>query len=280
MILDLRRRRASRGVRHAHVDGPRLRRPPSLGEVGHCGGRSTRRRHGDGCSTASTSGVTTSMTISGPAVLLCMCRRGREGGRRHRPAQRHAADRHLQGVHRPEGVAVPARPHLRLIGDLMTSGRGGAEVLDDLGVRLPHPRGRLDGRAGTAFTLADGFGYVELGSPRPRRRRSGAGLSFFFDAHIDFFEEIAKFRAARRIWARWLRDLFGAQSRRRGGCASTPRRRVSPSRLSSQTSTSSAPASRRSPQCSAAPEPCTRTASTRPSHCPARGGRIGSAHSR
>ena len=40
------------------------------------------------------------------------------------------------------------------------------------------------------------------------------GLSFFFDAHIDFFEEIAKFRAARRIWARWLRDRFGAKTAR------------------------------------------------------------------
>src|SRR5260370_3079281 len=40
------------------------------------------------------------------------------------------------------------------------------------------------------------------------------GLSFFFDAHIDFFEEIAKFRAARRIWARWLRDVYGARTER------------------------------------------------------------------
>ena len=62
-----------------------------------------------------------------------------------------------------------------------------------------------------AFTLADGFGYVELGlSAGPGRRPFRPGLSFFFDAHIDFFEEIAKFRAARRIWARWLRDRYGA----------------------------------------------------------------------
>jgi methylmalonyl-CoA mutase N-terminal domain/subunit len=62
-----------------------------------------------------------------------------------------------------------------------------------------------------AFTLADGFAYVELGQERgldvdvfaPR-------LSFFFDAHIDLFEEVAKFRAARRLWARWLRDRYGA----------------------------------------------------------------------
>ena len=62
-----------------------------------------------------------------------------------------------------------------------------------------------------AFTLADGFGYVELGLSRGLDiDRFAPGLSFFFDAHIDFFEEIAKFRAARRIWARWLRDRYGA----------------------------------------------------------------------
>jgi methylmalonyl-CoA mutase N-terminal domain/subunit len=66
-----------------------------------------------------------------------------------------------------------------------------------------------------AFTLADGFGYVELGLSRGLDINTFApGLSFFFDAHIDFFEEIAKFRAARRIWARWLRDAYGATSPR------------------------------------------------------------------
>ena len=64
-----------------------------------------------------------------------------------------------------------------------------------------------------AFTLANGFAYVR----RPRRRMdvdpSGA-LSFFFDSHLDFFEEIAKFRAARRIWARKLREEFGAKDPR------------------------------------------------------------------
>jgi methylmalonyl-CoA mutase, N-terminal domain len=59
--------------------------------------------------------------------------------------------------------------------------------------------------------LADGFAYVELGLSRGMDVDVFApGLSFFFDAHIDFFEEIAKFRAARRIWARWLRDVYGA----------------------------------------------------------------------
>src|SRR6202030_2837480 len=66
-----------------------------------------------------------------------------------------------------------------------------------------------------AFTLADGFGYAELGLSRGLDIEVFApGLSFFFDAHIDFFEEIAKFRAARRIWARWLRDVYGAKTER------------------------------------------------------------------
>jgi methylmalonyl-CoA mutase N-terminal domain/subunit len=66
-----------------------------------------------------------------------------------------------------------------------------------------------------AFTLADGFAYVELGISRGLDvDKFAPGLSFFFDAHIDFFEEIAKFRAARRIWARWLRDVYGAQTAR------------------------------------------------------------------
>src|SRR5207248_10367388 len=64
-------------------------------------------------------------------------------------------------------------------------------------------------------TVANGFAYVELG------RHAGLDvdafaprLSFFFNAHIDFFEEIAKYRAARRIWARWMRDRYGARTDR------------------------------------------------------------------
>ena len=76
-----------------------------------------------------------------------------------------------------------------------------------------------------AFTLRDGIEYVQWGVDAgldvddfvPR-------ISFFFNSHSDFFEEIAKFRAARRIWARTMRDRFGARTRARGSCASTPRR--------------------------------------------------------
>jgi methylmalonyl-CoA mutase N-terminal domain/subunit len=66
-----------------------------------------------------------------------------------------------------------------------------------------------------AFTLADGIGYVQLGIERGLDVDAFAPrLSFFFDVHNDFFEEVAKFRAARRIWARTMRDRFGAKQPR------------------------------------------------------------------
>jgi methylmalonyl-CoA mutase N-terminal domain/subunit len=66
-----------------------------------------------------------------------------------------------------------------------------------------------------AFTLADGFAYVEAGIERGLDVDDFAPrLSFFFNAHIDFFEEVAKYRAARRIWARELRERYGAKNPR------------------------------------------------------------------
>src|SRR5207244_629747 len=63
-----------------------------------------------------------------------------------------------------------------------------------------------------AFTLANGFAYVEEACASGLDVDAfGPRLSFFFNAHIDFFEEIAKYRAARRIWARWMRDRYGAK---------------------------------------------------------------------
>jgi methylmalonyl-CoA mutase N-terminal domain/subunit len=66
-----------------------------------------------------------------------------------------------------------------------------------------------------AFTLANGFAYVELALETGLDIDAFAPrLSFFFNAHIDFFEEIAKYRAARRLWATWLRDRYGATAER------------------------------------------------------------------
>jgi methylmalonyl-CoA mutase, N-terminal domain len=105
-------------------------------------------------------------------------------------------------------------PHLRLIGDLMEYCAEGIPAYKPLSVSGYHIREAGSTAAQElAFTLADGFGYVELGLSRGLDVEVFApGLSFFFDAHVDFFEEIAKFRAARRIWARWMRDVYGAQS--------------------------------------------------------------------
>jgi methylmalonyl-CoA mutase N-terminal domain/subunit len=105
-------------------------------------------------------------------------------------------------------------PHLRLIGDLMEYCLEEIPAYKPLSVSGYHIREAGSTAAQElAFTLADGFGYVELGLSRGLDVDGFApGLSFFFDAHVDFFEEIAKFRAARRIWARWMRDVYGAQT--------------------------------------------------------------------
>src|SRR5256714_4576264 len=66
-----------------------------------------------------------------------------------------------------------------------------------------------------AFTLANGFAYVESATNAGLDVDEFAPrLSFFFNAHNDFFEEIGKFRAARRIWARWLKERYGARNER------------------------------------------------------------------
>ena len=66
-----------------------------------------------------------------------------------------------------------------------------------------------------AFTLADGFAYVEAGIARGLDIDEFAPrISFFFNSHIDFFEEIAKYRAARKIWAKRMRDKYGAKNPR------------------------------------------------------------------
>jgi methylmalonyl-CoA mutase N-terminal domain/subunit len=162
--------------------------------------------------------TTTSMTISGPAVpVFCMYLAA---------AQRQGADiSKLDGTLQTdifkEYIAqkewlFPPQPHLRLIGDLMEYCAHHIPAYKPLSVSGYHIREAGSTAAQElAFTLADGFGYVELGLSRGLDIETFApGLSFFFDAHIDFFEEIAKFRAARRIWARWLRDVYGAQTER------------------------------------------------------------------
>jgi methylmalonyl-CoA mutase, N-terminal domain len=203
--------------------------PRAAGEVGHCGVAIDSARDMEvlfeGIPLAD---VTTSMTISGPAIpVFCMYlaaaqRQGAMGG---------VVGPELAGISGLNGTLqtdifkeyiaqkewlFPPQPHLRLIGDLMEF--CAAEIPDYKPVSVSGYHIREAGSTAAqelAFTLADGFGYTELGLSRGLDVDTFApGLSFFFDAHIDFFEEIAKFRAARRIWARWMRDVYGARTER------------------------------------------------------------------
>ena len=163
--------------------------------------------------------VSTSMTINATASILLALYVGgrREAGRAARPDLGHDPERHPQGVHRPGHVDLPAAAldaprdrRLRVLRD------GAAALEHDLHQRLPHARGGRIGRAGARRSP----------SPTPSRTCEAAlarglaiddfapRLSFFFAAWWELFEEVAKFRAARRMWARIMRERFGATSER------------------------------------------------------------------
>lgn len=191
--------------------------PRALGEVGHCGVAVDSALDMDLLFDGIPLGeVTTSMTISGPAVpIFCMYvvaaeRQGVPVGKLNGTLQ---TDIFKEYIAQKEWLFAP-EPHLRLIGDLMEFCAAEIPAYKPLSVSGYHIREAGSTAAQElAFTLADGFGYVELGLSRGLDVDVFApGLSFFFDAHIDFFEEIAKFRAARRIWARWMRDVYGART--------------------------------------------------------------------
>ncbi|MBV9486367.1 MAG: methylmalonyl-CoA mutase [Frankiaceae bacterium] len=189
--------------------------PLSVGEVGHCGVAIDSAADMDVLfADIPLADVTTSMTINGPAVpvfvmyLVAAERQGVDISKLDGTLQ---TDIFKEYIAQKEWL-FPPNPHLKLIGDLMEFCDENIPRYKPLSVSGYHIREAGSTAAQElAFTLADGFGYVELGLSRGMDiNRFAPGLSFFFDAHIDFFEEIAKFRAARRIWARWLRDEYGA----------------------------------------------------------------------
>ncbi len=189
--------------------------PRSLGEVGHCGVAIDSAADLDVLFAGiPLDQVTTSMTISGPAVpMFCMYlvsaeRQGADISRLNGTLQ---TDIFKEYIAQKEWL-FPPEPHLRLIGDLMQYCTDNMPAYKPMSISGYHIReAGATAAQELAFTLADGFGYVELGRSRGLDvDRFAPGLTFFFDAHIDFFEEIAKFRAARRIWARWMRDVYGA----------------------------------------------------------------------
>jgi methylmalonyl-CoA mutase N-terminal domain/subunit len=191
--------------------------PRSIGEVGRCGVAVATLDDAETLFAGiPLDEVSVSMTINGPAAWIFACYLAaaeRQGVAWRDLAGTLQTDIFKEYTAQKEWL-FPPRPHLRLIGDLMAFCAAATPRYHPISVSGYHIR-----EAGStavqelAFTLADGFAYVELGRERgldvdvfaPR-------LSFFFDAHIDLFEEVAKFRAARRLWARWLRDRYAART--------------------------------------------------------------------
>jgi methylmalonyl-CoA mutase cobalamin-binding domain/chain len=190
--------------------------PLSEGEVGRCGVATDTLDDFDELFDAIPLGdISTSMTISGPAVVVFayfLAAAEKQGVPWERLDGTLQTDILKEYIAQKEWVFAP-RPHLRLIGDLMAFCLERVPRWHPISVSGYHIReAGANAWQELAYTLADGFAYVELGQERGLDvDRFAPGLSFFFNAHIDFFEEIAKYRAARRIWARWLRERYGAK---------------------------------------------------------------------
>ncbi|HVV51569.1 MAG TPA: methylmalonyl-CoA mutase family protein, partial [Polyangia bacterium] len=162
--------------------------------------------------------VTTSMTINAPAVALLafyVVAAERQGIAPEALAGTIQNDMLKEFIAQKEWISG-VRPHLRIVRDMLVYCTRRMPRWNTISVSGYHIR-----EAGAtavqelAFTLADGIGYLELG------REAGLDvdafaprLSFFWDVHSDFFEEIAKLRAARRMWARIMRERFGAKNPR------------------------------------------------------------------
>jgi len=191
----------------------------ALGEVGKCGvAVDTLADMEDLYRGIDLGAVTTSMTINGPAAVIFAMyvanaeaagvERARLGGTLQNDI--------LKEYQAQKEFIFPPRPSLRLVADTMRFCAAEMPRWHALSISGYHIREAGSTAAEElAFTVANGFAYVELGLQAGLDIDAFAPrMSFFFNAHIDFFEEIAKYRAARRIWARWLRERYGAQRER------------------------------------------------------------------
>jgi methylmalonyl-CoA mutase N-terminal domain/subunit len=187
----------------------------ALGEVGKCGvAIDTLADVEDLYRGIDLGSVTTSMTINGPAaILLAMFVAN---------AERHGTPRATLGgtlqndilkeYQAQKEFIFPPRPSMRIVADTIRFCEAEMPRWHPISISGYHIREAGSTAAQElSFTLANGFAYVELGRAAGLEvDRFAPRLSFFFNAHLDFFEEIAKYRAARRIWARWMRDRYGA----------------------------------------------------------------------
>ena len=219
--------------------------------------------------------VTVSMTINSPAAVALG----------HVPGGRRAAGRAdgsalsgtLQNDILKEYIAqkeyiYPPRPSMRLVTDTIEFGARHTPRFNPISISGYHIR-----EAGStavqelAFTLRDGIEYVDWALERGLAVDEFAPrLSFFFNAHNDFFEEIAKYRAARKIWAHVMRDRFGARRRAQPEAAlPRPDRRLLAHLAAALQQRGPHRASGAWPPCWAAPNRCTPIRSTKPTPCPA-----------
>jgi methylmalonyl-CoA mutase, N-terminal domain len=189
--------------------------PQSLGEVGRCGvaidSVEDMRTLFDGIDLGA---VTTSMTINSPApivfaqYLVVAEEQGVPIGRLGGTLQNDILKEYIA----QKEFIFPVQPSMRLVTDVVTFCAENVPRWHPISVSGYHIREAGSTAAQElAFTLADGFAYVESAIAAGLEVDDFAPrLSFFFNSHIDFFEEIAKYRAARRIWARRLSEKYGA----------------------------------------------------------------------
>ena len=191
----------------------------SLGEVGRCGvavdSIEDMATLYDGIDLEAT---TTSMTINAPAATIwAMFVANAEEHGAHRSKLGGTLQNDILKEYQAQKEWVyPPRPSMRIVADTIEFATEEMPRWNSVSISGYHIREAGSTAAQElAFTLANGFAYVEAAAQRGLSTDEFAPrLSFFFNAHIDFFEEIAKYRAARRIWARWIRDRYGAQSER------------------------------------------------------------------
>jgi methylmalonyl-CoA mutase N-terminal domain/subunit len=162
--------------------------------------------------------VSTSMTINSPAAILLafyVAVGDEQGVPRDRLRGTVQTDILKEYIAQKEYI-FPPEPSMRLVVDMIEWCAGELPRMHPVSISGYHIREAGSTAAQElAFTLADGFAYVDAALERGLEVDDFAPrLSFFFNAHIDFFEEIAKYRAARRIWARELRDRYGAKNPR------------------------------------------------------------------
>ncbi len=162
--------------------------------------------------------VSTSMTINSPAAIIWAMYIAAAENQGVRPDQLRGTTQNdiLKEYIAQKEYIFPPEPSMRLVVDTIEHGTNSVPQWNTISISGYHIREAGSTAAQElAFTLVDGMEYVRWAIQRGLDVDSFAPrLSFFFNAHNDFFEEIAKYRAARRIWAREMRHTFGAHSPR------------------------------------------------------------------